>query len=393
MRILHVISSVDPRGGGPVEGIRQRGIHLQAQGHQVEVLCLDSPDAPHVKAFPLPVHAVGPAKTSYAWAPGIGPWLAEHASSFNAVVVSGLWQYHGLATSRAMRKLKLPYHVFTHGMLDPWFRHQYPLKHLKKWLYWLVAEYHVLKHAKAVFFTSEDERLRARDSFWLYQVNEQVVDYGTSAPPDNGTELRRAFQAAHPELAGQHLVLFLGRVHEKKGCDLLVEAFSISAQRRSDLHLVMAGPASPSMLNQLKAQAQQLGVADRITWLGMVSGNAKWQAMYGCDVFILPSHQENFGIAMAEALACGLPVLTSDKVNIWREVVGDGAGFVAPDTLAGTTELLQRWLNTPATEQKCMGRAACASYQKRYTVAASASSLLKALELNAHEAPRFKEAA
>ncbi|MEY2890693.1 MAG: hypothetical protein RJA98_601 [Pseudomonadota bacterium] len=383
MRILHVISSVDPRGGGPVEGIRQRGLYLQAQGHQVEVLCQDAPDAPHVSAYPLPVHGVGPAKTAYAWAPGLGPWLLRHAASYDAVVVSGLWQHHGLATSRAMRKLGLPYHVFTHGMLDPWFRHTYPLKHLKKWLYWVVGEYHVLKHAKAVLFTSEEERLRARDSFWLYKAKEQVVDYGTSAPPGNAAELKAKFENEHLELAGKHLLLYLGRVHEKKGCDLLIEAFAQSAATRADLHLVMAGPASPAIKTALTAQAQRLGVAERITWLGMVSGDAKWSAMYGCDVFVLPSHQENFGIAVAEALACGLPVLISDKVNIWREVEADGAGYVAPDTLQGTAALLQRWLATPAPAQAAMGQAARASYQKRYTVAASAASLLKVLGFDA----------
>jgi glycosyltransferase involved in cell wall biosynthesis len=380
MRILHIISSVDPRGGGPVEGIRQRGLHLQAQGHTIEVLSMDAPTEPFVQAYPLKVHAVGPSRGGvFAYTPSIVPWLMSHVASYDAVVISGLWQYHGQATSQVMRRLGLPYHIFTHGMLDPWFRHTYPLKHAKKWLYWHLAEFHVLKHAKAVLFTSEEERLRARDSFARYQANERVVDYGTSAPPSNATGYADAFHATHPELTGKHLLLFLSRIHEKKGCDLLIDAFAQMAAQHPNIHLVMAGPAAPTIQAALTAQAQHLRVADRITWLGMVSGDAKWQAMYGCNAFVLPSHQENFGIAVVEAMACGLPVLISDKVNIWREVLQDHAGLVASDTKAGTTENLQRWLSMNTAAQIHMSHSARESYQKRFTVAASADSLLKVL--------------
>src|SRR5262249_6303466 len=132
-----------------------------------------------------------------------------HAAAFDAVVVNGLWQYHGFGTRLALRRLDMPYHVFTHGMLDPWFKRAYPLKHLKKWLYWPWAEYRVLRDAAGVLFTSEEERLLARQSFWLYHAKEHVVAYGTSAPPQNGDALREAFLATHPQLRGKRIVLFL----------------------------------------------------------------------------------------------------------------------------------------------------------------------------------------
>jgi Glycosyl transferase 4-like domain len=135
MKLLHLMPTVDPRSGGPIEGVRQRALQLLEMGHQVEVACLDDPDAPHLEAFPLPVHPLGPARGTYQYASSLRPWLRAHAGDYDAVIVNGLWQYHSFAAWQVMRELRRPYVVFTHGMLDPWFKRTYPLKHLKKWLY------------------------------------------------------------------------------------------------------------------------------------------------------------------------------------------------------------------------------------------------------------------
>ena len=123
--------------------------------------------------------------------------------------------------------------------------------------------------------------------------------------------------------------------------------------------------------------AQARGIAERISWPGMLQGDMKWGAFYSAQAFALPSHQENFGIAVAEAMGCGLPVLISDKVNIWREIQSDGAGIVNTDTVEGTVHTLQQWLSLNAQEQKAMGGRARASFEKRFTVDAMANSLLK----------------
>ena len=157
-------------------------------------------------------------------------------------------------------------------MLDPWFKHTYPLKHLKKWLYWPWAEYRVLRDAQAVLFTSEDERLLARESFWFYQAREAVVAYGTRTPPDDAETLRTHFYAVHPELHGKTLLLFMSRIQEKKGCDLLIEAFAKVAGQDPNLHLLMAGPDQTGWIAKLQAQAGRLGIAERITWPGMLQG-------------------------------------------------------------------------------------------------------------------------
>ena len=380
MKILHVIPSVDPKSGGPIEGVKQHGYQIKTLNHTIEVVCLDDPNAPFVGTFPLKVHALGPTSSHYGYNTKLKPWLEQHASSYDAVVVNGLWQYHGLATWRALSGTKVPYFVFTHGMLDPWFKHTYPLKHLKKWLYWPWAEYRLLRDARAVLFTCEEERIQARKSFWLYKVNEAVINYGTKTPPSNAAELRAEYAAKYPELNGKRVLLFLSRIQEKKGCDLTIAAFAKVAAKDPALHLVMAGPDQSGWVATLKAQAAALGIADRISWPGMLGGDLKWGAFYSAEAFVLSSHQENFGIAVAEALGCGLPVLISDKVNIWREIVEDGAGIANPDTLEGTVATLSEWVGKSAPEREAMARQASVTFVSRYTIEAMTNSIVKAIK-------------
>ncbi|MFT3735915.1 MAG: glycosyltransferase [Rhodocyclaceae bacterium] len=379
MKILHVLPSVDPRGGGPMEGVRQRGMRLVEMGHSVEVVTLDAPDAPFLAGYGLKVHALGPSRGGYRLNARLAPWLRDKARDYDAVVVNGLWQYHAFGAWRGLRGTGVPYFVFPHGMLDPWFKRTYPLKHLKKWLYWPWAEYRVLRDARAVLFTSEDERLLARESFWLYRVREAVVAYGTRTPPQDAVRLRDIFLQAYPDLVGKRSLLFLGRIHEKKGCDLLIRAFARVASQDDSLRLVMAGPDQTDWAEELKSLACQLGVEGRILWPGMLQGEMKWGAFHAAEAFVLPSHQENFGIAVAEALGCGLPVLISDKVNIWREIQADGAGLVRPDDESGTQSLLQAWLEQSAAQCAAMREAARCCFESRFTVERMAESLLATL--------------
>jgi glycosyltransferase involved in cell wall biosynthesis len=378
LKLLHVISSVNPKGGGPIEGVRQLHKPMLQAGVVVHLVCCDSPDAPWLVNHGLSkVIALGPARLGYSYCSDLLPWLRVNAGKYDAVIVNGLWQYTGFAVWRALKSAGIPYFVFTHGMLDPWFKYTYPFKHLKKWLYWPWAEYRVLRDARAVIFTCEDERLLARQSFWLYRANEAVTSYGTSSPPANGEELKIKFLNANAHLLGKRLVLFLSRIQEKKGCDLLIDAFAQVANKDKNLHLVMAGPDQAGWVATLQAQAAKLGIADRITWPGMLQGDMKWGAFYAAEVFCLPSHQENFGIVVAEALACGKPVLISNKVNIWREIDADAAGLVDSDTAEGTVRNLKRWLALSESEYVSMSGQAVQTFKTRFHIERAAQRLME----------------
>lgn len=384
MKLLHVLPTVDPRGGGPMEGVLQSGLACARLGAEVEVLTLDDPSAPYLADYPLRVHALGPARGGYAYSAAAVPWLRRHAGDYAAVVVNGLWQYHALASWRALRGGPVPYYVFPHGMLDPWFKRRYPVKHLKKWAYWPWADYRVLRDARAVLFTCEEERRLARDSFWLYQAHERVVAFGTRSPPGEADRLREAFYERCPETRGRRVLLFLSRIHPKKGCDLLLRAFAAVAAEHPDLHLVMAGPDQSGWQAELVALALRLGIEGRVSWPGMLQGELKWGAFHAAAAYALTSHQENFGIAVAEALGCGLPVLVSDKVNIWREIDQAGAGIVDTDTAEGATRQLRAFLACTPDEHAAMRQRAAALFESRFTVQAMATSLLDVIERTRH---------
>jgi glycosyltransferase involved in cell wall biosynthesis len=354
MRLLQVAGTLDPAYGGPPVVLNQITSSLSALGHIIDVATLDSSAAPWMRDAPGHPYAFGPATGKYGYSRRLRTWLRHHAADYDAVLVHGIWQYQSRVTRQACRSANVPYFVFVHGALDPWFEMHYPAKHAKKSLYWRLFEHRVLRDAKSVLFTKEEERQLARTSFSPYRVVETVVDIGIQEPEGDAGLQRKAFLSAFPDLQNKRLLLFLSRIHPKKGCDLLIRAFAAVCQHEPDLRLVVAGPDEAGTRASLEALIETLEIGDRITWTGMLSGDAKWGAYHAADVFALTSHSENFGIVVPEALACGLPVLITDKVNIWREIERAGAGLVEPDTEEGATALLRHWLALTESERADM---------------------------------------
>lgn len=380
MKLLRLIRSLNPAGGGPIEGLRQITPHLAALGVATTVASLDAPEVPWLQDQPFQAIGLGPVAGSYGYLRGLPARIRALAQQHDVVIIEGIWQYHAYATWRALRGRAIPYFVYTHGMLDPWFKRTYPLKHLKKWAYWPWADYRVLRDAQAVLFTTEEERLLARQSFWLYKANELVVGYGTSAPPPDAERQRQAFLQCFPQLRGQRLLLFLSRIHPKKGVDLLIEAFAAVAHADPRLQLVIAGPDQVGWQAALQQRAAALGIAERLTWPGMLSGDLKWGAFRCAELFCLPSHQENFGIVVAEALACGLPVAIAEPVNISADVLAAGAGFVHDDTVEGTITSLRQWLALTVYEKEQMGFRGEELFSQRFDFASVAMNLISVLE-------------
>jgi glycosyltransferase involved in cell wall biosynthesis len=379
VKILHLIHSADPKGGGPIEAILQLGQIAASSGHQVEVASLDPPDGTFLASFPLKLHSLGPSFSGYGYTPVLARWLRQNAAHYDIVIVNGIWQYHSFACWQALRNTPIPYVVFTHGMLDPWFKRRYPLKHFKKWMYWPWGDYCVLRDAAAVLFTCEEERMLARQSFWLYRARERVVNFGTGSPPGDEDAQREEFSQRFPETRGKRVLLFMGRIHPKKGCDLAIEAFAKVLASDSEWHFVLAGPDQIGWQARLLHLVEKHKIGARITWAGMVRGNLKWGAIRSAEVLFLPSHQENFGIVVAEALACGVPVLISNRVNIWREVLADGAGLIEPDNTLGATSLLRQWTNMAAHSRAAMRLAARRSFASRFEIQRASDSLVSTL--------------
>lgn len=378
MRILHIIGTLDPKAGGPVDSVHAL-MQYAPDGYTGEAVTFDDPASPFLQEISFPVHALGPTSSNYGYDPRVLQWLQENRSRFDGAIVHGLWQYCGLAAMRALRG-HIPYVVFTHGMLDPYFKRAFPLKHLKKAVYWYQAEYWVLRRAYRVLFTTQIEEELAAQSFAFHRWSGFLAPLGTSGPPVEEEQALRAFYALCPAAKEKRFLLFLGRIHSKKGVDLLIEAFGKMAQSDPELYLMMAGPDQQGLQASLEQRAKELGVADRILWPGLITGEAKWGSLYACEAFILPSHQENFGIAVAEALSCGRPVLLSDQVNIAPEIASDHAGYVEKDTPEGTLRLLQRWTDTSSAARITMREQALRTFQQRYDMKKNAKTILRLFE-------------
>jgi len=380
MRLLHVIATTDPESGGPVEALLRISEGLIRDGHEVAVVSLESPEDVAMRGFPFPAIGVGRGLRKYSYNSRLTKWLETNARDFDAVILHGIWNYSSLGAWRALRKTTIPYFVFVHGMMDPWFREQYPLKHILKQIYWAAAEGRVLRDAAAVLFTCEDERTRAAGSFHFHRYRERVVLLGTGDPNGDADAEIAAFHAALPNLRDRKYLLLLGRIHPKKGCDLAVQAFAESLPGLpNNLDLVIAGPDPVGWSKELRALADRLGVGHRVHWPGMLKGEAKWGALRSAAALLLPSHQENFGVVVAEAMACATPVLISDKVNIWREVSSAHAGLVEPDTLEGTRTLITKFHAMTVDDRTKMSKDAREGFLKYFDVQMTAREFAAAI--------------
>jgi glycosyltransferase involved in cell wall biosynthesis len=389
MRIVHIIRTLNPAWGGPVEGVKNLSTAAHTAGVQVAVTCLDDPNAPWLSSWQVPVHAVGPARGTFGYTQKLNEWLTEHLHEYDAVLVHGIWMYFGSAARKSALQNHIPYYVFIHGALDPWFKHRYPLKHIKKLVYWRLVEHRVLRDANAVFFTTEEERILAENAFRPYKCNPVVIGYGICSPPLPDTQAATKPAAERPSSPPPPVNCqpFLGRIHEKKGVDLLINAFSSVKDLRPDLTLMIAGPGKPDFLERLQTLASKLGIADRIRWAGALYGDAKWNAIRGADAFILPSHQENFGISVVECLACGIPVLISNKVNIWREVSREGAGLIESDTVEGTTKLLSNWIALSPDQKKKMAAEARNCFGAHFNIVNTSRHYLSMIRMHEQQRP------
>jgi glycosyltransferase involved in cell wall biosynthesis len=381
LKLLHIIGSMDPLKGGVGQTIRNFAPPFIAQGNGVEVVCLDDPKSDYLAADNFPIHALGQGRGSWNFHPTLLPWFKAHLAGYDAVILNGLWQYQSYALWKAASKAGSPYYIFPHGMLDPWFQKisVRPLKTVRNWMVWKLFQHQVVSHASALLFTCEEERRLARLPFRPYQPKrEAVVGLGLPESPAYQPGMKAAFAEKCPGLAGQKYFLFLGRIHEKKGVDALIKAYAALGLDNSSLpRLVVAGPGLQTGYGQkMQKLAAETCPPGSVFWPGMLTGDAKWGALYQCDVSVLPSHQENFGISVVETLACGRPVLISDQVNIWREIKDAGAALVQPDSVAGTAQLLAGWINLGPEAQAAMAAQAKPCFQNCFSIESATRKLM-----------------
>lgn len=398
MNLLRVIPSMKPESGGICQNLRNSDSALQTLGVTSEILSFDSPQEDFLTQDACRIHAIGPARGPYGYCPNLKTWMQEHLARFDAVIIDGLWQHHSFGTIRAFLDFRkrnsgnLKMFVMPHGMLDPYFQRAKSrrLKAIRNYAFWKLIEHQVINEADGVLFTCETELKLARIPFSPYRPKmEENVGYGILNPPPASTAQMIAFYESCPAVKDKAYWLFLGRIHPKKGIDLLINAYVRLKKEHPQLpDLVVAGPGLETAFGASLINSSNLS---GIHFPGMLKGAAKWGAFYNCETFVLPSHQENFGIAVVEALACAKPVLISDQVNIFKEIVEAGGGFSDEDSEAGTFRMLKRWFNLDEQERQQMQENATRVFRQEFTIERAAERLADVLRQSGELQERKKE--
>lgn len=390
---------MNPESGGPCQGIRNSIEAMKSFDVENEVVCLDSPDSDFISKDSFQIYALGPAKSPWGYSKLLRPWLLQNVSNYDAVIVHGLWLYPSYAVYKSFKALKArnnkpvpKWFVMPHGMLDPYFQKasSRKLKAIRNEIYWSIIERKVTANADAILFTCQQELLLARTTFSGYSPkNEWNVGYGIQEPPSYELTKSEDFWNDIGLSSGEKYFLFLSRIHPKKGVDLLIRAYAQILKDHGTLDipkLVIAGPGMDSDfgIELLEIVESESGLSNRVSFPGMLEGKAKWQAFYEAEAFVLPSHQENFGIAVAEALACETPVLISDQVNIWNEIKSGGAGIIEPDDYDGTYSLFEKWLQLSIYDKQEMKRGASETFNEKFKINSVIKTMVRTIDKSIH---------
>ena len=305
---------MNPRQGGPCQGIRNSSSAWQRLGIVNEVVCLDDPTEPFLVEDDFPVHAIGASKGPSAYNAKLFPWLLENLCSFDVILVHGLWQYHGYAVRKALKVLrkkllltnptdcKLPkLFVMPHGMLDPYFQTapSRRLKAVRNWIYWKFIESKLINQADGVLFTCEEELRLARSTFSNYKPKKELnVGYGIAEPLRFTPAIEKAFLDRCPTVRSRPYILFISRIHEKKGLDLLLTAYAELVRSKAEVEkgsgelgtvgnakvnvchpelpvLVIAGPGLDTRYGRRLGKLAAALPAGSISFPGMLTGDAK----------------------------------------------------------------------------------------------------------------------
>ncbi len=354
MKILHVMATLAPRDGGPAKACIEMARAVAKLGHEVSIYTTNA-DGDGVLPVPTdrPVEDAGvrlwyfPVQTPRFWKPSwpLARALKNAIPEVDVVHLHSLYLFHDWVTGRDCRRFGVPYILRPHGTLDPFIfrRHRF-----RKSIMELAFQNRVLRCAAAIHYTTEEEMRLAEPYVFgapgaVVPLGLDLDDYADLPPPGS-------FRARHPEVGDKKIVLFFSRINFKKGMDVLARAYGSIARARDDVHLVIAGP-DHGFQSKVEGWLRDEGALGRTTFTGMLLGDDKLAVLRDADLFVLPSYSENFGIAVVEAMACRLPVIISDKVNIWREVETADAGAVAPPEADAFSARIVELLDDPARRQ------------------------------------------
>lgn len=386
MRLLHVISSMNPKDGGVCKAVQDIIIGMQKTDPLLknEVVCMDNPNDLFLKNYNFKIHSLGKGKTSWSYNVKLYYWLKKWHNQYDFIIVHGLWQYQSYLFQKLKSEINLNYWIMPHGMLDPYFQKakNRKLKAIRNNIIWHFIEKKYIKKAEGLLFTCEEEKQIAGKCFKNYSPQKElIVGLAVDYPPIYDEIMKKEFYKIVKNWNEVPYFLFLSRIHPKKGVDNLIKSYIKLEKEVNNLpQLIIAGPGLDTPYgNKI---SQQSKASPNIILTDMLTGNSKWGAFYNCESFILPSHQENFGIAVVEALSCSKPVLISNQINIWREIENCRAGLIENDNEEGTYSLLRNWFFLEKSKKEEFNKHAKEAYEKLYTFENFSKNFVAQLKTN-----------
>ena len=345
MKSLHVIPAVAPRYGGPSKAIFEMCRSLREAGCETVVCTTDADGASRLNVPLGRIQTYDSTPTIFfkrqfseglKYSRPLARWLRKNVSGFDIVHIHAVFSHACVTAARECREQNVPYIVRPLGTLDPWGLSQ---KKLRKKLFMLFGAESMLCNASAIHYTAEGERL-AVEQRRKYAIG-KVIPLGLDLETYNQAGSNQETNIGQREKAPY--ILFLSRLHPKKGLELLLDAF-LPLSRESGFerwNLVVAGEGEQTYVDKLKERARQLGGIEKIIFTGWLSGEAKTRTLRDCQLLALTSHQENFGICVVEALACGIPVLVSTQIDLAQEIGAAEAGWVVPLTTSDVRDAMK----------------------------------------------------
>ncbi len=341
---LSVVTHLDPRYGGLSAVVPQLSAAVACKGHVSMSLA----------AFCAPGELYSPESfaelTLTDWPASRAAWLRDRSllprfdrllQSATGLHLHGLWEQSTFIAARRARRLRIPYLVSAHGMLEPWALQN---KQMKKRLYAALVERSNLEGASCLHALTHAEAREYRSFGCTSPI--AVIPNGVRIPDQVSAE---NFLAQHPALRGKRVVLFLGRIHFKKGLDLLIQAWKKIILRWPDAHLVLAGPDFENTRARITAMIAEQGIEASVLFTGMLRDHLKWSALAAAECFVLPSYSEGLSVSVLEAMGLGLPVIISDHCNL-PEVADLEAGWVVAARVEPLQAALEALLkNAPRT--------------------------------------------
>jgi glycosyltransferase involved in cell wall biosynthesis len=377
-KVLHVIPSISPLRGGPSEVIRTITRGLARRGIDTHVIATDDNGAGR-----LPVecgvqgiengvtHWYFPRQTQfYTFSWPLNTWLAARVGDFDIVHIHALFSFAALPAAVWASRGGVPYVVRPLGTLNQWGMTN--RRRRLKAVSFRLLERRILRHAARVHYSTEQERLEAAS----LGVTTPAAVIPNPLRPMESAAAAEPICGRFPQLRGKRLILFLSRIDPIKGVDLLLRAFAQIRTLVPDVCLVMAGDGDRAFVERVKSEAASLGIDSEVIWTGFLDEHDKRAAFEAADLFALPSYSESFGIAVAEAMAAGLPVVISDKVAIHHDVTRAGAGIVVPCEVDRLAVALMGVL-TDTSLRSALGRAGRVLACTRYSSDAVTNQLIE----------------